>query len=230
MWIKICANTNLADAQLAACLGADAVGFIFAPSKRRVTAAQAAAITRELPSSLEKVGVFSGTGALGRFDAEEIASVVNAAGLTAVQLHGAFDGPAIASLSARLGPSLKLIQTIAYEIDAANRRFEAALSQALTAPALWAVLIDAARSGTSGGLGLAFDWKRAAQILNRVIAANPSAATQKRVILAGGLRAENVAEGIAVLRPWGVDVASGVECEPGRKDPERLRRFIAAAV
>jgi phosphoribosylanthranilate isomerase len=87
MWVKICGNTNLKDAALAAELGADAVGFVFAASKRQVTAAQVAAITACLPAVVERVGVFDSQ------DAEVIATTAYAAGLTAVQLHGGFDEP-----------------------------------------------------------------------------------------------------------------------------------------
>jgi phosphoribosylanthranilate isomerase len=229
MWIKICANTNLADAQLAADLGADAVGFVFAPSTRQVAAAQVAEITEKLPAPIEKVGVFSTT------DPAEIGSVVASAGLTAAQLHGVFDASTVRILAARFGTRLKLIQTVAYEIDAADRgvadrRFEAALTQAFAEPALWAVLIDAAKSGASGGLGVAFDWAHAAAILDRAYdAVGLRGSDRPRVILAGGLRAENVAAAIAALHPWGVDVASGVEAAPGQKHPERLKQFLAAA-
>src|SRR5450631_152443 len=85
MWVKICGNTNLEDAALAAELGADAVGFVFAESKRQVTAAQVAAITPHLPEGVERVGVFYSR------DVEEIAATVAEAGLTAVQLHGGLD-------------------------------------------------------------------------------------------------------------------------------------------
>lgn len=228
MWIKICANTNLADAQLAAAQGVDAVGFVFAPSKRQVTAGQVAQITEQLPADVEKVGVFSTT------DADEIARIVVSAGLTAAQLHGGFHAGTVRSLAARFGDALKLIQTVAYSTDApdraaADRVFEAALEEAFDEPAIWAVLIDAAKSGASGGLGVAFDWAHAAEVLGRVADGRQAGdGVRPRVILAGGLRAENVANAIAVLGPWGVDVASGVEAAPGRKDPERLRRFVAA--
>jgi phosphoribosylanthranilate isomerase len=88
------------------------------------------------------------------------------------------------------------------------------------------VLIDAAKSGASGGLGVAFDWAHVAEIVRRVIGAREP---RPRVILAGGLNAENVAQAIEALQPWGVDVASGVEASPGKKDPARLRAFVNAA-
>jgi phosphoribosylanthranilate isomerase len=149
-------------------------------------------------------------------------------------LHSAFDPRLIASLSAQFGDALKLIQTVPYEVDAphraaADQRFETALTQAFGEPALRAILIDAAQAGASGGLGVPFDWARAAQILARVRGAHLSSNSRLKVILAGGLRVRNVATAIAALHPWGVDVASGVESAPGRKDPERLRQFLAAA-
>jgi phosphoribosylanthranilate isomerase len=237
MWIKICANTNLADAQLAASLGADAVGFVFAPSKRQVSPPQVAQITAQLPPEVEKVGVFS------TYDPGEVLGCVASAGLTAAQIHRGFDASLLRTLAARsaeqfpgsAGRDLRLIQMVAYEVDAAerataDRRFEAELSGALAEPAIWAVLIDAARSGASGGLGLAFDWTHAATIINRVLAAHSTpGGSQPRIILAGGLRPENVAAAITALKPWGIDVASGVEAEPGRKDPERVKQFLSAA-
>ena len=96
---------------------------------------------------------------------------------------------------------------------------------------IWAVLIDAARRGKSGGLGMAFDWELAAQEIHLACntAAGASGADLPPLIVAGGLHSRNVAAAINVLEPWGVDVASGVEAEPGRKDPLRLRNFISAA-
>jgi phosphoribosylanthranilate isomerase len=225
MFIKICANTNLEDAQLAAELGVDAVGFIFAPSKRRVVAAQVAEITEQLPAGLEKVGVFAAD------DPREIAHCVESAGLTAAQLHGAFDAEMVRALSAERGDEMKIIQTVAYAVDAMDRaaadeRFERMLRAAFDEPAVWAVLIDAEKSGASGGLGVAFDWAHVAEIVQRAIGAREP---RPRVILAGGLNAENVAQAIEMLKPWGVDVASDVEASPGRKDPARLRAFVDAA-
>jgi phosphoribosylanthranilate isomerase len=225
MFIKICANTNLEDARLAAELGADAVGFVFAPSKRRVMAEQVAAITSELPAGLEKVGVFA------TVDPYEVGRYVERAGLTAAQLHGAFDAAMVRALWAESGGKLRIIQTVAYAVDAEDRedaddRFEWTLATVFDEPAVWAVLIDAAKSGASGGLGVVFDWAHVAEIVQRAIGAREP---RPRVILAGGLNAENVAQAIAGLKPWGVDVASGVEASPGKKDPARLRAFVVAA-
>jgi phosphoribosylanthranilate isomerase len=226
MFIKICANTNLADAQLAAELGADAVGFVFAPSRRRMNAAQVAEITPHLPGSVLTVGVFATT------DADEIIRTVREAGLQAAQLHNETNPELIAQLNDAFEGHVRLIQTVAFNVHSGdNAGFSAALARTLTTPGLWAVLVDAARRGKSGGLGMAFDWELAAQEIR--LACNTATAASGQdlppLIVAGGLHSRNVASAIDVLEPWGVDVASGVEAEPGRKDPQRLRSFISAA-
>jgi phosphoribosylanthranilate isomerase len=223
MWVKICANTNLEDAKTAAELGADAVGFVFAKSKRQVTPEMVDEITEKLPATVEKVGVFDTK------DPYEVDHYVGCCGLTAAQLHRAYDAEFVRLLAAEFGGELKIIQTVAYEVDAKDRRkadakFEAVLQMVFADSHVWAVLLDAKKAGASGGLGLAFDWKHVAEIVERALGDH-----QHRVILAGGLDAENVTEAIAALKPWGVDVASGVEASPGTKDWERMRKFIAAA-
>jgi phosphoribosylanthranilate isomerase len=229
MYIKICANTNLADAQLAAELGADAVGFVFAPSKRQVTAEQVAAITPHLPDGVAAIGVFA------THDAEEIVAAAQAAGLSGVQLHHAPDPSLVEELNGAFEGSVQLIQVVSYPVDAPDRaaadeQFSSDLRTALAMPAISAVLVDAARGGVSGGLGVAFDWKVGADLVRSAYAsAQPAERELPKLIVAGGLRSENVAEAIATLRPWGVDVASGVESQPGSKDPQRLRDFLAAA-
>jgi len=225
MWVKICANTSLKDALLAVDAGADAVGFVFAPSKRRVTAEQVAEIVEGLPDGVEKVGVFDTD------DPYEVEHFVACSGLTVAQLHGAFDQEKVQLLSREFGGELKIIQTVVYEVEAkdreaADRRFEEMLGAVFAEPAVWAVLLDAAKSGRSGGLGVTYDWARVAEIVQRAVGTREP---RPRVILAGGLRQENVAEAIAALQPWGVDVASGVEASPGVKDAGRLRGFIEAA-
>jgi phosphoribosylanthranilate isomerase len=225
MFVKICANTNLDDTLLAAESGADAVGFVFAPSKRRVSADQVAAITRELLPGVDRVGVFAG------MPVSEIASAVRNAGLTAAQLHDAMDPAMVRALAAEIGTEFKIIQTVAYAVDAGDRaaadaQFAASLQDAFDEPAIWAVLVDAAKSGASGGLGVTFDWTHVGGLVERAMHGREP---RPRVILAGGLRAENVAAAIAAMHPWGVDVASGVELTAGKKDPARIRAFITAA-
>jgi len=225
MWVKICANTNLEDAKTAAELGADAVGFVFAKSKRQVTPEMVDEITEKLPATVEKVGVFDTDDPYG------IEHCVVCCGLTAVQLHRAYDAEFVRLLAAEFGGELKIIQTVAYELDARDRnkadaKFEAALNKVFANSRVWAVLLDAKKAGVSGGLGVALDWGHVAAIVERTVGARKP---RPRVILAGGLNAENVAEAIAALKPWGVDVASGVEVSVGKKDSEQMREFIAAA-
>jgi len=225
MWVKICANTNIEDALLAVKLGADALGFVFAPSRRQVTPEEVCEIVKRLPARVEKVGVFATD------DPGLIEGAAHIAGLTAVQLHGVFS-PTLVHELAEECPSIKIIQTMAYELEPANRedhdaRFEAALRLVFGEPKVWAVLLDAAKSGNSGGLGVSFDWERVGKIVQRTRAAFGNEAPH--VILAGGLKPENVAEAIAKLQPWGVDVASGVEAVAGKKDPQKLRAFLSAA-
>ncbi len=218
MFIKICANTNLDDARLAAELGVDAVGFVFAPSKRQVTAEQVAAITRELPEGLGKVGVFTST------DAVEILAAAKVAGLTAVQVHSAFDPKLVSDLDAGSGGRLRVLQVVDVPVGMDVEELRVLLTAVLRHPYVLAALLDASHGGASGGTGKSFDWERMAAVVREV-----QEATGGRVIVAGGLQAENVGEAIAAFAPWGVDVASGVEASPGKKDPERLLAFVTAA-
>jgi phosphoribosylanthranilate isomerase len=225
MWAKICANTNVDDALLAVELGADALGFVFAQSRRQVTPEEVCEIVKRLPARVEKVGVFATD------DAGQVEGAVQVAGLTAVQLHGTFNATLVHELAEEM-PKIKIIQMMAYELEPANRedhdaRFEAALRLVFGEPKVWAVLLDAAKSGSSGGLGVSFDWERAGKIVQRTRAAFGDEAPH--VILAGGLNPENVAGAIATLQPWGVDVASGVEAVAGKKDPQKLHAFLRAA-
>jgi phosphoribosylanthranilate isomerase len=218
MFIKICANTNLEDARLAAELGVDAVGFVFAPSKRRVTPEQVAEITRELPADLAKVGVFTST------DAAEIVQAAKVARLTAVQLHSAFDPQLVDAINAGSGGVLHVVQVVDVPVGMDQEKLRSVLTAVLSHPYVLVALLDASHGGASGGTGRSFDWERTAA---EVLAVQK--ATGGWVIVAGGLNAENVGEAIEAFAPWGVDVASGVESAPGKKDPERLRAFVAAA-
>ena len=237
LWIKICANTSLEDALLAADAGADAVGFVFAPSPRRVTVAQAAAIVPGLPAEIEKIGVF--------VDAsfEEIDATIIACGLTGVQLH--FDAaPELpARIRARFGHDLRILRVVHFDDGQAAEELRTVSGHdfgraARTAKTAWAsapegcfsdpnidaILIDSRTASAVGGTGQAFDWALAAETLFQAARARGS-----RIVAAGGLSPENVAEAIAMLRPWGVDVVSGVEGAPGRKDPAKVREFVARA-
>ena len=219
MWIKICGNTNLDDAQLAAELGADAVGFVFAPSPRQVTAADVAHITPHLPEGLECVGVFPALAA------QQIAGIAQECGLTAVQLHGGVNLELLRQLDEIFNGQVKLIQTVHWQVDAdtANAGVVAEQLRQIDADGLAArVLIDTKVGSDLGGTGVSFDWDAARATL-------AEAGAGLKLILAGGLRADNVGDAIRRLNPWGIDVASGVEQSPGRKSPEKLAAFIRAA-
>jgi phosphoribosylanthranilate isomerase len=219
MWVKICANTNLDDAQLAAQLGADAVGFVFAPSPRQVTAAEVARITPHLPEGLECVGVFPA------LEAQQIAGIAQECGLTTVQLHGGLSLELVRQLDEIFNGQVKLIQTVHWQVDAdaASVADVAQQLRQIDADGLVArVLIDAKVGPDLGGTGVSFDWNAARATLAH-------ARTGLKLIVAGGLRHDNVAAAIRKLDPWGVDVASGVEQSPGRKSPEKLAAFIRAA-
>lgn len=212
LWIKICANTSLADAQLAAKAGADAVGFVFAPSSRRVTAEQVAKITPHLPAAVEKIGVF--------VDAafEEITATVETAGLTGVQLHFGSAPELPAQLRAKFGAKLRITGVMHFDAAAGERA--AMLARDVNIDAL---LVDSRTTAAVGGTGQIYDWELASKSLFQ------NSNGRKPLVAAGGLHPGNVAEAIATLRPWGVDVASGVEAAPGRKDAAKVRAFIAAA-
>lgn len=219
MWIKICGNTNLEDAKLAAELGADALGFIFASSKRQVTAAQVAEISKGLPDNVERVGVFDSR------NPDEIAFMAQEACLTAVQLHGGFDSELLEHLDEILIPRKQLIQVLHWTLDdpSSAPRIADQLQQLASLGITDRVLIDS-KVGTSasGGTGITFDWAVARSLF-------ASAPSGLHLIVAGGLKPENVAGAIRELAPWGVDVASGVEASVGKKDPARIAQFIENA-
>lgn len=211
LWIKICGTTSLADAELAVEAVADAIGFVFAPSPRQVTPEQVASITSKLPQSAEKIGVFTDSA----FD--EIFATILTAGLTGVQLH--FDAPLdlTAQLREQFGSGLRILRVVRFHAES-----PAAAPTLFDDPNADAILVDSCSKTGAGGTGRTYDWDLAAETVFRAGAA-------RKLIAAGGLTAANVADAIGRLNPWGVDVASGVESAPGRKDPAALRAFIASA-
>lgn len=219
MWIKICANTNLEDAQLAATLGADAVGFVFAGSRRQVTAAEVAAITAHLPDTVERIGVFD------THTVEEIVATVAQAHLSGVQLHRSLDPDLLTRLFEDLGPDICIVQTVAWAVGeraVAVKEVERELKLIDQQSNICRVLIDSRVGPVSGGTGVPFPWSDAADLLG-------SGRGRHGLIVAGGLRPENVATAITTLRPWGVDVATGVEQAPGKKDPGKMQLFLENA-
>ncbi|MDE1178036.1 MAG: phosphoribosylanthranilate isomerase [Edaphobacter sp.] len=219
MWVKICANTNLDDALLAAELGADALGFVFAESQRQMSAEQVAAITPHLPSHIEKVGVFY------THSAEEIAEIALKAGLDTAQLHGGHDTALIERLRELLGLNFGLVQTLHWIADgSADSSFDIAsqLDLVRNSGGPDRVLVDSRVGRLGGGTGVSFDWRSAREVFR-------NHCRNLRLIAAGGLKPDNLAQAIELMQPWGVDVASGVEATPGRKDPDRLARFLEIA-
>jgi phosphoribosylanthranilate isomerase len=219
MWIKICGTTSLADAQHAASSGASAIGFILAPSPRRVTVDQVRAIARHLPRNVERIGVF--------VDAsfEEIVNAVSEADLTGVQLHANYEPDLPRRLRAHFTgpdqPALSILAVLAFSDDV-EPQIEAVARDAARYGAVDALLIDSRSPVGHGGTGTSYDWQAAQHMFRRI-------APQLRLIAAGGLNPDNVAEAIRTLTPWGVDVATGVEAAPGRKDPARVAAFIRSA-
>jgi phosphoribosylanthranilate isomerase len=195
VFVKICGITTEEDALLAVAMGADAVGFVFAPSPRQVAVDHARDIARRLPPEILTVGVF-------RDEApQRVADICHRAGLRAAQLHGQESADDAAWVRRNVGSVIKAFpaghaaeRIAGYEVDA--------------------VLIDAPRPGS----GEVFDWNLVDGI-----------PLGRRFILAGGLTPENVASAIEHVRPWGVDVSTGVEREPGHKDPIKVRDFVRNA-
>lgn len=196
MFVKICGITSEEDALLAVAMGADAIGFVFAPSSRQIAPARAADIAKRLPPEVLTVGVFRDE------SPQRVADIINAAGLRAAQLHGRETAEDTTWVRRRVpvvikafpGGDPELARAASYGADI--------------------VLLDSA----SPGSGRVFDWSLA-----------EGAPSGLRVLLAGGLTPENVGEAIERVRPWGVDVSTGVESEPGVKDATKVRRFIQAA-
>lgn len=211
-WIKICGTTNLEDAQRSMAAGADALGFIFAPSSRRIDVETAAAIIRHLRGAVESIGVFVNQ-LPGR-----VAEIVEQAGLTGVQLHGDESAESLPEFRGALGDR-KIIKTLhANDLLDASQKLAAYLAQRGSVDA---ILLDSGSTQRRGGTGLRFDWQDAKPLAAEIRCAMP-------LILAGGLNADNVAEAIEWFAPWGVDVVSGVESSPGKKDENKIREFIAA--
>ena len=199
MFVKICGTTNLEDARVAAAAGADAVGFVFAEaSRRRVTAALVASISRVLAvefPEVERVGVFDS------LDVGEIVREARAAGLTGVQLHGG-GGVELARAVRVAAAELSVMAVVWFAVGAAGaaERVREAMA-AMKAEGVERVLLDSQVGAAAGGTGMAFAWDEAAAAIEEERAG-------VRLVVAGGLRPETVAEAVRVLGPWGVDVAS----------------------
>lgn len=193
--MKICGTTSEEDALLAVAMGADAVGFIFAPSPRQLAPKLAGEIARRLPPEVIAVGVFRDE------SPERVVEIVNRNGLRAAQLSGNETPDQVRFVAERVPMTIKAFAAGDARVARA-REYGADV-----------VMLDSA----SPGSGKVFDWD---------LAEVPAGT---RLLLAGGLTPDNVGQAIERVRPWGVDVATGVEASPGRKDPRKLRAFVAAA-
>jgi phosphoribosylanthranilate isomerase len=196
VFIKICGITNEDDALLATAMDTDALGFVFAPSRRQVQPDLVRDILRRLPREVVTVGVFRNE------RPERVVDIASRVGLHGVQLHGQEPVSEVRWIRERVS---FVIQAFAAG--------DPALAAAANSPAD-VLLVDSPNPGS----GKVFDWRLAEGAPGGV-----------RVILAGGLNSDNVGEAIRLVRPWGVDVSTGVEASPGQKDPRKLRRFIEAA-
>jgi phosphoribosylanthranilate isomerase len=197
--IKICGITNLADGKAAAEAGADAVGFVFSDdSPRCIPLETAEEIGAQLPPDLMRVGVFVNA------PADFVATAIQRCGLTLAQFHGNETPEFCAQFGTmtlkafRVRDAASLDEIEAYRVDA--------------------ILLDSFVPGQPGGTGASFNWNLAVEAKK----------FGKPIFLAGGLTPDNVAEAVRLAQPFGVDVSSGVEKAPGKKDLDKVRRFIAA--
>ena len=195
--VKVCGITNLDDALAAVSYGADALGFIFAPSPRQIDPKQVRDIALQIPPFVTRVGVFVDV------TLETVRQLRTDCHLDAIQLHGQEDDEYITALGGQVIKAIRMK-------DADSVREGMYPSAAL--------LLDTYRPNQVGGTGQTFDW---------ALARKPS--QQRPVILAGGLNPENIKQAIKAVGPYAVDVSSGVESAPGRKDHEKLARFINRA-
>jgi phosphoribosylanthranilate isomerase len=231
-WVKICGMTNLEDALTAVEAGADAVGFVFyEKSPRYVSVDAAREIVEKLPERVEKVGVFVPS------DGRHCANVVAEVGLTGAQLYFSMeDGGDVTDLGATMFPEpvrvlvavpmsfvledQKRIQQ--FTSDFARGAKDVRVGVVPPEGQLVTIVLDSGDLRVPGGTGKTFDWNKATPLAGAIRRGGAN------LVVAGGLTPGNVAEAIGILKAWGVDVASGVEARPGKKDPEKVRAFVKA--
>jgi phosphoribosylanthranilate isomerase len=217
-WIKICGITNLQDALIAVDAGADALGFVFyEKSPRHVTQEAVHEIVRQLPAKIkiEKVGVFVDE-SLALM--EEIAQEI---GLTGIQAHMNLARLQQAEHTLLVSETAKYIVLRANDLTDTDDLSKTFAGSQGTDNFVRAIFLDAGTQTQPGGTGKVFDWKSAVPKVR---------ALQQgfRIVVAGGLTPTNVPDAMRILKPWGVDVSTGVEALPGKKDAEKVRAFVAA--
>ncbi len=196
--VKICGITNLNDAKIAVDYGTDAIGFVFAESVRKVSEKKVKTIVQKLPPFVTFVGLFVNE------TAKNIGDVCKYCGLDAIQLHGN-------------EPPNFLNRLRQYKIIKAFRIRTVSDIHPITRYKVNAILLDGYADNKMGGAGISFDW----EIVKKVKASSP-------IIIAGGLTHLNVLHAIKIANPYGVDVSSGVEDKPGKKDKRLIKKFIDA--
>lgn len=212
MWVKICGIRDLPTAAAVAALGPDAIGLNFyAKSPRAVHVEVAAEIVRNLPETVEPVGVFV------NHTVDEIFTICDRVGLETAQLHGD-ESPQILSELQQTRPSLKIIRAHRQGPEGLEELTQYLAQCRQLGVKLSACLVDARADGVYGGSGKTVHWAS--------IAPDRRHADWPPLVLAGGLNAQNVAMAISVVEPWGVDVASGVESAPGVKNLDAVKAFI----
>lgn len=198
--VKICGITNPGDARAAVELGADALGFVFAHSPRQITPERARKLAKSIPPFITPVGVFVDE------ELEKVQAIARFCGLGAVQLHGNESTTYAGGLRGKYSV-IKAFRIRSLRELVLLRRYR-----------VDAFLLDSYEKGRPGGTGKTFPW----EIARRARSFGP-------IILAGGLNPYNVREAIEMVRPFAVDVSSGVEIRPGKKDRHLMRQFIEAA-
>jgi phosphoribosylanthranilate isomerase len=208
-WVKVCGMTNLEDALVAVDAGADAVGFVFyEKSPRNVTPSAAREIVKNLPERVEKVGVFVDE------PVTQADKILRDVGLTTAQAYSATE----AWWSWYQASDRKLMWAIPGE---SLKGEIAGIHVGKKEKRISAIVVDSGSGDRPGGTGERFDWEGTKPVIWLF-------GTEIPIVIAGGLTPTNVAEAIKTFRPWGVDVASGVEARPGKKDPEKVRAFVRA--
>jgi len=209
-WTKICGITNIEDALSAVDAGADALGFVFyEKSPRYVGPGKVQQIAQRVPAAVEKIGVFVNQ------TEDVICEIAEQAGLTGIQMHGNNEDPHVADLVAQRS-GLKIFAAIAM-----NGPNPQGWAMTWRSDVVHGFLLDSGSSSMIGGTGRTFDWQNSVERISVI----------KRlgnVVLAGGLNPNNVREAMQITTPWGVDVSSGVETKPGKKDAEKIRAFVKA--
>lgn len=214
LWIKICGTTSLEDARAAVDAGADALGFIFADSPRKIALVHAQEIIAQLPKGVEKIGVFVDD------KPERILEVVTELGLTGVQLHGNESPLHVGTLRKGTPAGARILKAVRLNDPAAGSQLAVYGANRRLLPD--AILLDSGSAEKPGGTGEKFEWRQWAGVAHQL-------AERMSTVIGGGLNPENVGQALKILSPWGVDVVSGVERIPGKKDHNKVRAFVAAA-